>query len=225
MTKNSPKYYEAYEERYKAAHAKGVSWMSSQKTPIVERILQKYRIQKDGKLLEIGCGEGRDAGPLLEKGYDLLAADISGEAIAYCKKVMPAWSGHFKVMDCLADESNTLFDFIYSVAVIHMLVHEEDRRGFYRFIERHLKPGGLTLICTMGDGIHEMQTDTDRAFDLQERDHPSGKMKVASTSCRIVSFETFRRELTANGFRIIETGITEALPDFDSLMYAVAGKK
>ena len=225
MTGNCPKYYEAYEERYKTAHAKDVTWMSGQKTPVVEEILQKYRVQKNGDLLEIGCGEGRDAGPLLEEGYNLLAADISGEAIAWCRKVMPAWSDHFKVMDCLADESNSLFDFIYSVAVIHMLVHDEDRRRFYQFLKRHLKPGGLTLICTMGDGIHEMQTDTDRAFDLQERDHPSGKMKVASTSCRMVSFETFEKELNENGLRIVEMGITEALPDFDSLMYAVAGKK
>ena len=132
---------------------------------------------------------------------------------------------HFRVMDCLADDPNKLFDFIYAVAVVHMLVHDKDRSGFYQFIARHLKPGGLALICTMGDGIHEMKTDTDRAFELQERDHPSGKMKVASTSCRMVSFETFEKELTENGLRIVETGITEALPDFDSLMYAVAGKK
>ena len=81
------------------------------------------------------------------------------------------------------------------------------------------------LYGAMGDGIHEMKTDTDRAFELQERDHPSGKMKVTSTSCRMVSFETFEKELAENGLSIIETGITEALPDFDSLMYAVAGKK
>ena len=48
------KYYEAYEDRYKTAHEKGVSWSSSQCTPIV-----------------------------LEKGYRLLATDISPEAVDY----------------------------------------------------------------------------------------------------------------------------------------------
>lgn len=225
MSDHRAKYYEAYEERYRAAHQKGVSWMSGQKTPIVAEVIRKYSILPDQALLEIGCGEGRDARPLLQEGYNLLATDISGEAVAWCRKVMPAYSEHFRVMDCLADDPNMMFDFIYAVAVVHMLVHDKDRSGFYQFIARHLKPGGLALICTMGDGIHEMKTDTDRAFELQERDHPSGKMKVASTSCRMVSFKTFEKELTENGLRIVETGITEALPDFDSLVYAVAGKK
>ena len=225
MNESKRQYYEAYEERYKTAHRMGVSWMSAQSTPIVKEILEKYRILPCETLLEIGCGEGRDARVLLEEGYDLLASDLSREAIAYCKETMPAYTSHFQVMDCLTDDSNKLFDFIYSVAVIHMLVRDQDRKGFYQFIYRHLKPGGISLICTMGDGIHEMQSDIRQAFDLQERDHPSGKMQVAATSCRMVSFETFAKELDENGFYIMEKGITESLPDFDSLMYAVAKKK
>ena len=224
MRKDDRKYYTAYDERYKTAHARGVTWMSGVSTPIVLEVLEKYGIGSGHRLLEIGCGEGRDAGAVLEAGYDLTATDVSGEAIAYCKEKWPQFANRFRVLDCLTAELEERFDFIFAVAVIHMLVPDGDRDGFCRFIRDHLKDGGLALVCTMGDGTFETQSDISTAFELQERNHLSGKMRVAGTSCRMVSFPTFEEELTRNGLRIAEQGITAALPDFNSLMYAVVSK-
>lgn len=51
MQNSDRKYYEAYEERYKAAHEKGVSWEHMKSTPIVLDILltdmAKREILKD----------------------------------------------------------------------------------------------------------------------------------------------------------------------------------
>ena len=160
------KYYAAYDERYKTAHAQGVSWSSDISTPIVMEVIEKYHITHDHRLLEIGCGEGRDSRAVLEHGYDLMATDISPEAIAYCQKQMSRYTHHFKVLDCLSDKLDAQFDFIYGIAVIHMLVLDEDRDAFYQFIYNHLKPNGLALICSMGDGEFEMQSDISKAFDM-----------------------------------------------------------
>lgn len=218
------KYYEAYDDRYRTAHALGVSWAGEVSTPIVMQTLLKYQISKERRILEIGCGEGRDARVVLESGCDLLATDVSDEAIAYCKKQMPQYANCFSVMDCLADRLDASFDFIYAVAVIHMLVPDADRNGFYHFICEHLTPEGIALICTMGDGQIESRSDISTAFTLQERDHESGRMMVAGTSCRMVSFQTFEQELARSGLRCIEKGITASPPDFNSLMYAVVSR-
>ena len=77
------KYYEAYNQRYRIIHEKGHSWSSDIPAPIVSDVIQKHYISKNVSILEIGCGEGRDAFPLLENGYDVLATDISSEAINY----------------------------------------------------------------------------------------------------------------------------------------------
>ena len=124
------KYYEAYEDRYKTAHEKGVSWSSDQCTPIVLETIRKYISDPETPMLEIGCGEGRDAKAVLEKGYRLLATDISPEAVAYCKAHIPARSGGFAVLDCVRGEHPDKYGFIYAVAVIHMLVLDEDRNAF-----------------------------------------------------------------------------------------------
>lgn len=222
--RKSRKYYEAYEERYKTAHAQGVSWSSDVCTPIVMKTIERHGIHPQHRILEIGCGEGRDAAVVLECGYQLTATDISAEAIDYCKKSMPQYEDHFAVLDCLSHELNTKYDFIYGVAVIHMLVLDEDRDGFYQFIYNHLEDHGLALICTMGDGDFESQSDITQAFSIQERYHESGKMMVVGTSCRMVSFDTFEKELTRNKLHIIEKGITDSIPDFNSLMYAIVRK-
>ena len=221
MKKDNRKYYAAYEERYKTAHSKGVSWSSNASTPIVMEVIDKYKINRQHRMLEIGCGEGRDSKTVLEHGFQLMATDISEEAITYCRQRMPRYEKHFSVLDCLSARLEEKFDFIFAIAVVHMLVLDGDRDGFYRFIRSHLTAEGIALICTMGDGEFEMQSDISTAFTLQERNHDSGKMTVAGTSCRTVSWNTFEKELKRNALTIVEKGITSSLPDFNSLMYAV----
>ena len=218
-------YYKAYDERYKAIHQKGHSWAAENRTPIVLETIRKFAIAETAQVLEIGCGEGRDARAVLEAGFDLTATDISAEAIRYCKEHFPAYENRFRVMDCLADRISQRYDFIYAVAVVHMLVRDEDRDGFYSFIREHLKKTGLALILSMGDGEFEMQSDIRTAFQLQERNHFSGKVQVAGTSCRMVSFPTFEAEIARNGLEIVEKGLCEAMPDFNSLLYAVVKRK
>ena len=220
------KYYEAYDDRYRQIHAAGLQWFYDAPTPIVMETVKEFHITENQKLLELGCGEGRDAYPLFKQGYNLLATDISEAAIAYGKKKWPAYANRFAILDCISEKMGEQFDFIFAVAVLHMLVEDIDRDGFYTFIREHLFCNGIALICTMGDGTFERQTDIRNAFELQTRTHEqSGReVQIASTSCRMVNFETFRRELGRNGLRILKEGITASLPDFPMLMYAVVQK-
>ena len=118
-------------------------------------------------MLEIGCGEGRDSKCLLNKNYNLLATDVSKEAISYCKSVDLVHKECYKVLDVLSNNSlNEKFGFIYSVACLHMLVLDEDRNNFYQYIYNHLEEGGYCLILTMGDGVKQYESDISKAFDL-----------------------------------------------------------
>lgn len=218
------KYYFAYEDRYKTIHEKGLSWSSDIPTPIVLETIQKYQIQKNSNLLETGCGEGRDAHAILSLNYDLLATDISKEAIDYCQSKYHEYASHFTVLDCLDGKLEKQFDFIYAIAVVHMLVLDKDRNKFYQFIKDHLIDSGLALICSMGDGEGEFQTDINQAFDKVEREHSGGKVMVSATSCRVISMDRFVDELTHNGLTILEKGLTASEPDFGVLIYAIVKK-
>lgn len=220
------KYYHAYEDRYRQVHDLNLQWSFEKPSDIVRQTMERYGISKNHKIIEIGCGEGRDALPLLTDGYDLLATDVSKEAIRYCQEKVPEYAAHFQMLDCIEDKLAQRFDFIYAVAVLHMLVEEIDRDGFYGFIREHLKSNGIALICTMGDGQFERKSDISTAFELQERFHQeSGQtVNIAGTSCRMVSFDTLSEELKRNHLIAVEQGICSDEPNFDRLMYTVVKK-
>ena len=217
------KYYDAYNDRYRQVHEQGLQWSGGKPSPIVAEIIRDFSVSRGQKLLEIGCGEGRDAFPLLEQGFDLLATDVSPEAVSFCQKRMPGYAERFRVLDCVAGSMDDFFDFIYAVAVVHMLVPDADRNAFYTFIREHLNPNGIALICTMGDGSMERQTDIRTAYDLQDRIHQqTGQaVRIASTSCRMVGFGSFNQELERNGLAVVKQGITAIEPDFPQMMFAV----
>ena len=219
----SRKYYEAYDDRYRQVHSKKLQWFHTEPSPIVAEVMNAFGVQKGHKLLESGCGEGRDAAALLVRGYDLLATDVSEAAIDFCKEMYPQYAPRFQVLDCLEDSCGRKYDFLYAIAVVHMLVDDRDREGFYCFIRQHLSENGIALIGTMGDGKLEHSSDISNAFTLQERTHEqTGRvLQIAGTSYRAVSFETFRREIHKAGLKVLKEGITLIEPDYSKVMFAV----
>lgn len=217
------KYYEAYDDRYRQVHRENLTWFDDAPSDIVMQTISRYGISEESGILEIGCGEGRDARFLLNRGYHVLATDVSPEAVTYCQRLDAGNTESYRVLDCLKDGLDAQFDFLYAVAVVHMLVDDADRDGFYRFIRAHLSENGIALVCCQGDGKMERKSDISSSFALQERVHEqSGKtVCIAGTSYRAVSFDTFREEISRNGLKIIDMGLTDILPDYWKIMYAV----
>jgi hypothetical protein len=50
------------------------------------------------------------------------------------------------------------------------------------------------------------------------------ELYIASTTCRLVSFESLYKELEDNNLALINSGITSNEPDFPQIMYAVIKK-
>ena len=70
------KYYEAYDERYKQIHSMNLEWEANVHSPIIDEIIAKLKLNHQSKILELGCGEGRDAIYLIQQGYNVFASDI-----------------------------------------------------------------------------------------------------------------------------------------------------
>ena len=80
-------YYKAYEKRYSQVYKTDSIWESNIPTKEVIDVIKKYNIKKDSKILDLGCGEGRDARYLLDNGYDVMAFDYSRSAINKCNEL------------------------------------------------------------------------------------------------------------------------------------------
>ena len=220
-----PKYYQVYDKRYQQVHAHNISWYSDNPTPMVLETINDYRLNQWDKMLEIGCGEGRDARYLLQKGFDLVATDVSDEAVDYCARRDEKNREAYRVMDVLDNNDRNKYDFIYSVAVLQMMVLDEDRKGFYGYIRNHLNDRGMALILSKGDGEETYDTGIDVAWQDEERVHRTGEtMNVVRAASRVVNFDQFLKELEANKLEVISHGLTNSEPDYPKIMFALVRK-
>ena len=111
--------------------------------------LLKGRITSQMKVLDAGCGGGRNLVYLLRSGFDVFGVDQSPESIAQIRDLaanlqpdLPA--GHFRVEGVermsFADSS---FDVVISSAVLHFARNEDHWQSMVDEMWRVLKPGGI----------------------------------------------------------------------------------
>ncbi len=116
--------------------------------PIHQRLLKAYVLAPQfvsGRLLEVGCGEGRGIDWLLPAVEHYTAIDKIAPVIESLKIKYPQstfYSGNIPPLSVFADNS---FDSIVSFQVIE---HIEDDKLFLKEINRVLKPGGIALLTT-----------------------------------------------------------------------------
>ena len=163
--------------------------------------LLKGRFTKEMKILDVGCGEGRNAVYFLQKNYSIFGIDPNEVAIQYCrylaKTINPQTDIHrFQVGDGAAIPfHSTAFDAVISSAVLHFA---EGHPHFWKMvseIHRVLKPGGIfwMRMCTgFGNILEESQ-------DLGE-----GRYALPDGSERYVLLPEGLQELERVGFRFLE---------------------
>lgn len=114
--------------------------------------LLKGRITNDMRILDAGCGSGRNLVYLLRNGYSVYAVDRSEEAVRAVRELgatlAPKWSDEQARVEAVERMSfaSGSFDFVISNAVLHFA---EDKAHFQQMMEelwRVLAPGGMLFI-------------------------------------------------------------------------------
>ena len=114
--------------------------------------LMKGRISPDAKILDAGCGIGRNSEFFVRNNFDIFGIDIENQAIQGVKEQAASWNAsydldRFVIADLIEipfPEND--FDFIISSAVLHF---STDRAHFTKMFDelvRVLKPGGILFI-------------------------------------------------------------------------------
>lgn len=100
-------YYKAYDKRYRQTYENNSLWEISERTKEVIDTLKKYKIAKNSNILELGCGEGRDAIYLLDNGYNVLGVDYSFAVIDKCNELTNyKYVNNFKQLDLIENSLN-----------------------------------------------------------------------------------------------------------------------
>lgn len=111
--------------------------------------LLKGRISATDRVLDAGCGSGRNAYYLLTQDIDVYAVDTNPAAVAGVRELAielgrPADPGHFRVepLEALTFDSGS-FDVVICSAVLHFAKDDAHFEAMMRELWRVLRPGGL----------------------------------------------------------------------------------
>ena len=97
------------------------------------------------KVLDLGCGNGRNVIYFNEKLTEYYGVDNSSELISLAKKKYP--QKDFRVNSALnLSFHGDFFDKVYSIAVLHQIPSEKLRLKFLKEAKRVLKPKGLLVL-------------------------------------------------------------------------------
>jgi tellurite methyltransferase len=111
--------------------------------------LLKGRLTPGMRVLDAGCGGGRNLAYFLRGRYDVYAVDQSGEAVAHVRSLASALAPHLPAdnfrVECVERMSfaGDSFDVVISSAVLHFAGDEGQWQAMVREMWRVLKRGGI----------------------------------------------------------------------------------
>ena len=115
---------------------------------LLDQIL-KLNYQEGSKILDVGCGAGRNLKWFYKNNYEIFGIDISEDDITYCKEVYQKQSNHFKLAS--AQEipfSDNFFDHVVCNAVLHFANDSVHFTKMFKELIRVLDSKGTLFIRT-----------------------------------------------------------------------------
>ena len=111
--------------------------------------LLKGRFNPAMRVLDAGCGGGRNLIYFLRCGYDVCGVDLSTEAVAHVRALASGLAPHLPADNFRVEAVEEMsfadagFDLVISSAVLHFARDEEHWQGMLGEMWRVLKPGGV----------------------------------------------------------------------------------
>ncbi len=162
-----------FEEAYKSGEH---GWPVTEPTPFVRSCLKIFRKEcRAGRILDLGCGEGRHTLFFAKEGYRAIGLDMQPLALkrakAFANSKGIAGGFHFMVGDVLAlPFKNESFDLLIDYGCLHHIL-KKDFSLYLRNTLSQIKRGGYFLLsCFSTKFRHENEGNRKRDW-LIHKDH------------------------------------------------------
>ncbi|MEO1256140.1 MAG: class I SAM-dependent methyltransferase, partial [Bacteroidota bacterium] len=144
-------------------------------------LILKGKVPEKGRVLDIGCGEGRNGLYFIRNGYEYHGWDTDRSKISlleYLVNSLTEINAFFEVMDLRSSSKEGLFDLIICSRMLHFAESEVDFKEMWSKLIRLLATGGKIYVA-MDSTI---DTSINTQIDGGKVVFPDGKMRFALTT-------------------------------------------
>lgn len=186
-----------------------------------------------GRVLDLGCGTGRLAKPMIARGHRYVGVDLSDEMLATARAANPEAEFLRANLVDLAGVPDASFDYAACLfSTLGMIRGDENRRAALRSCHRILKPGGAIVLHVHNRWFHGLGL---RVLSNADKTMPQA-YGGAPLTLRHYAKREIVRDLATAGF-IVETivpvgrgtdghlGSSWLLPTLRAYGYLIAARK
>ncbi len=168
----------------------------SEEKPSLFAIFVLNHFKEKSKILELGCGNGRDAMYFIENGHKVLGIDQSKSAIEYINKKLDNFSdSKFIEGDFTNLNYKETFDVVYSRFTLHSVSREEQNRATINAYNALVKNG---LLCIEARGkLNDLFGKGVKVIDEEDAYIYDGHYR------RFLDFDLLKKDLIGSGFIIV----------------------
>lgn len=173
-------------------------------------VIESY-FPPSGRILDIGCGPGREAIALAQRGYDVVAVDISAAALerARTNAAEADVAVEFALVDGLQVPAGPFAVALLWVQVLGNMERREDQLALLQNCREALQPGAIVS----ASGHYEAycrsvwgdQTDANWFY-------PTGSWEPGTLKYHMFTPESLAELLVEAGFEVLESGVPETSP-------------
>jgi SAM-dependent methyltransferase len=109
---------------------------------LVERVFREFGEGRVRRVLDLGCGTGRHAARLAERGYEVVGVDRSADMLRVARERTPQVQFHCANLTDVRLE-RTFDAVVMMFAVLGYLTRNADVEGAFHAARRHVKAGGV----------------------------------------------------------------------------------
>lgn len=131
--------------------------------------LMKGAIRADQRILDAGCGSGRNFSYLAKHNFNITGIDPNEEHIRNLQYRFPEYQNHLHSSSIKDFQSETLFDYIICSAVLHFANdHNHFQQLFSKLVSLLDSKGILFIRMTTDHGLVETYVNETGVFDLPD---------------------------------------------------------
>jgi SAM-dependent methyltransferase len=145
-------YYYEYDECYRTVYAEGAElWETAEPNDALVAFVDEPGNRLGPRVLDLGCGEGRDSLFLARRGFDVTGVDVSRAALDKARERAAAGGLRCRFLErdvtLLDNVGAEPFDWAINMGCLHMLSEPEHRRRHLERVRDVLRPGGEFLVA------------------------------------------------------------------------------